>query len=184
LAGVSRARMHQIVTRDMFKVPGDHIGFPFKPTRKPPEGQYRFEDTAELRAWCKEKKKSKPRATPNLVKSRPQYSTSRIKQYPWKVEGALPAAARAIDSRRATRVDLTNALKLLESCGRLFLTVIEQPCTRGVLAIASHDLLRTYSSRRNSAHILAEHYDLWRDYLTKAIANLPKESQPSQKQPA
>ena len=54
LAGYSRARIHR------FAVDGT---IPGKPIRKPPEGQFRYEDTPELRAWCEERKRSKARAT-------------------------------------------------------------------------------------------------------------------------
>lgn len=164
LACYSRVRIYQLAVNERI---------PFKAIKRPPEGQFRFADTPELRAWCQAMRSSKPKALKRKAQ-RPRKFTP------------IYEAARIIKSGKATMPDLENALKLLESCRGLFLSVVvgEQPCTSGVLALASHNLLRSYSSRCSNAFGLAKCYDETRVYLEKAIAKLPKSPKPSQTAPA
>jgi hypothetical protein len=61
LAGYTPAGMHKWAI-------GGKI--PFEPVKRPPEGQYRYEDTPELRAWCKQAHDAKHLAEPRFATRR------------------------------------------------------------------------------------------------------------------
>ena len=132
VAGYSRVRIYDFAVKG--RIPGE-------PLRKPPEGQYRFEDTPALRSWCKKLRKNKPKAQPRRQAS-PRSASGRAARAEWEMRAVLK-------SGKADKKDLENALSLLESCRRLAYVPVfkEQPCTRGVLGIMAHFLMRSYNSR-------------------------------------
>jgi hypothetical protein len=126
LAGYSRARIHSFAIEG--KIPG-------KPVRRPPEGQYRYENTPKLRAWCRKLRKNKPKAQPRNPS--PRSASGRT----WV---AVDDMLSALESGTASRRDLQNAIQLLQSAELLVFAPLSgslQPCTKGVLTTLSDRLL-------------------------------------------
>jgi hypothetical protein len=140
LAGCSRARIHQLASKG--RLPGE-------PLKRPPEGQYRFADTPELRKWCEFE--GELRAENRAKRPSPRSTLGRTRRAKQAMDDA--AVVGGVDTD-----DLETAKALFISCRRLFAprSFGEQPMTRGILAVLAHHLVRPHSSRSRSAGKLAE----------------------------
>ena len=166
LAGYSRVRIYHFAVGK--RIPG-------KPLVKPPEGQYRFEDTPELRAWCKSKRKSKPKAKPR----RPA-----IRSLSGRIRHAFGDMESLLESGSGETSDVQNAISLIDACRLLAFASLNdkpQPCTKGALAILAHCLLG--SAQFSAPRFVGTHQCLWliREQLEIALRATP---QPSPRQPA
>ena len=152
LAGYSRVRTYQFAVEK--RIPG-------KPLVKPPEGQYRFEDTPDLRRWCKTLRRNKPKAGQRNPSTRSASG---------RAVSAEKEMRAVLKSGKADKNDLKNALSLLQSCRRLVLTPMyeEQPCTRGVLGIMAQLLMRSYNSRCENVFQIVDAHDALLEMLLGA----------------
>ena len=114
LSGYSRTRTHQLAVDGRI---------PFHPIKQPPQGQYRYEDTPELRAWCQEKRNLKPKRK-DRSPSRPPRGG--------KINALIEEFIEALESGTASREDLTCAKDILDACECLI-----DRCPSHVLGVCS-----------------------------------------------
>lgn len=119
LSGYSRVRIHTLASNNRI---------PFTPVKQPPAGQYRYKDTEELRLWCIDLKKQKPKRS-----ARPRGSNSSIKGMAARRIGAL---IDLLDKRQASQTDAARALGVLRACHPLILNFGEEDhtCLIGILS--------------------------------------------------
>jgi hypothetical protein len=171
LAGYTRQGIHRLAVEGRI---------PFKPIKQPPEGQYRFANTRELRAWCEHKRYSKPRAEPRQIR----LERRRIPTYAPRSgfardfdERVFAAMGCRVFNRDADPADIQNAILLIDACAALVEAPLDdhdtQPCTRGTLAVLAQHLLGlplSYNRSRNRRRETAQEMVCYhRDWLLGAM---------------
>lgn len=167
LAGYSRARIHQFAVEG--RIPGE-------PLRRPPEGQFRFADTPELRAWCKAKRKTKPKAMPG----RPGRKYSR--RVSSRDERAIYDMVTLLECGQPQASDIRNAIALLDACRPLSFASLDdnpQPCTKGTLSTLAHFLVGWRQFEVTFFQKSHQCLDSLRKDLDRALQATPKSQQPS-----